>query len=329
MRLNPPLLGIDLQEPVDGLGLDARRFGHSFRRAARGRAEQQPHALGRKDLEDRIDDRGLADARAPSDHQRLGGQRLTDRRLLTVGKLQSAALFNPRYGLRFVDPRPGQPAARDADQSIGDRLLRPVEAREEHAGGVVDLVGDHGAVGSFELESRQDQFFRRFEQFFGERNQLIRRQPAMTFVHRLRQRIRYAGAQADHGGLFDAELHRDRIGGLEADPPDVPGEAIGVLGHDLHGVDAVGLEDADGPGGSDPVAMKEDHDLPDDLLLGPGVGDPLGPNHANAGHFAKPIGFGLDDVEDLLAEGLDHFLGVDRPDAPDHAGAEIFLDPFD
>ena len=151
----------------------------------------------------------------------------------------------------------------------------------------------------------------------------------MTFVHRLRQRIRYAGAQADHGGLFDAELHRDRIGGLEADAPDVPGEAIGVLGHDLHGVDAVGLVDANGPGGSDPVAMKEDHDLPDDLLLGPGVGDPLGPNHANARHLAKPIGFGLDDVEDLLAEGLDHFLGVDRPDAPDHAGAQIFLDPFD
>ena len=263
------------------------------------------------------------------DHQRLGGQRLTDRRLLTVGKLQSAALFNPRYGLRFVDPWPGQPAARDADQSIGDRLLGPVEARQEHAGGIADLVGDHGAVGSFELEGRQDQVLRRFEQFFGERDQLIRRQSAMTLVHRLCQRVRYAGAQSDHGGLFDAELHRDRVGGLEADAPDIPGKAIGVLGHDLHGVDAVGLEDADGPGGSDPVAMKEDHDLPDDLLLGPGVGDPLGPNRANARHLAKPIGFGLDDVEDLLAEGLDHLLGIDRPDAPDHAGAQIFLDPVD
>ena len=39
--------------------------------------------------------------------------------------------------------------------------------------------------------------------------------------------------------------------------------------------------------------------------------------------------FGLDDVEDLLAKGLDHLLGVDRPDAADHAGAEIFLDAVD
>jgi hypothetical protein len=43
--------------------------------------------------------------------------------------------------------------------------------------------------------------------------------------------------------------------------------------------------------------------------------------------FAKPIGFGLDDVEYLLTEGLDHLLGIDRPDAPDHPGAEIFSIP--
>ena len=263
------------------------------------------------------------------DHQRLRRQRQADRRPLTVGKLQPAALFDPRHGLLFVDPWPGQPAVHDADQPIGDRLLRPVEARQERAGGVADLVGDHGALGSFELEGRQDQFLRRFEQFFGERDQLIRRQSAMTLVHRLGQRVRYPGAQPDHGGLFDAELHRDRVGALETDASDVPGKPIGVLGHDLHGVRAVGLEDANRPGGSDPVAVKEDHDLPDDLLLGPGVRDPLGPNRADARHLAKPIGLGLDDVEDLLPEGLDHLLGVDRPDAPDHPGAEIFLDPVD
>jgi hypothetical protein len=33
-------LWVDLQEPVDCLGLDARRFGHAFRRAARGGAKQ-------------------------------------------------------------------------------------------------------------------------------------------------------------------------------------------------------------------------------------------------------------------------------------------------
>ena len=78
-----------------------------------------------------------------------------------------------------------------------------------------------------------------------------------------------------------------------------------------------------------PVAVQENHDLPDDLLLGPGVRDSLGPHRADARHLAKPIRLGLDDVEDPLPEGLDHLLGVDRPDAPDHAGAQVFLDPVD
>ena len=63
-------------------------------------------------------------------------------------------------------------------------------------------------------------------------------------------------------------LHRDRIGALETDASNISGKPIGVLGHDLRGVRAVSLEDANRPSGADPVAVKEDHDLPDDLLFG-------------------------------------------------------------
>jgi hypothetical protein len=51
-------------------------------------------------------------------------------------------------------------------------------------------------------------------------------------------------------------------GALETDAADIPGKSIGVLGHDLHGVRVIGLEDANRSGGSHPVAVKEDHDLP-------------------------------------------------------------------
>ena len=285
--------------------------------------------MAARNLEDRIDDRRLADTWPAGDHEHLRHQRQPDRSPLTVGKLQTAALFDPRHGLLFVYPCPGQPAAHDAGQPIGDRLLRPVEARQENAGGVADLVGDHGAFGPFELEGCQDQFLRRFKQFFSERNQLIRRQSAMALIHRLGQRIRYASAQPDHGCLFDAELHRDRVGALETDASNIPGKPIRVLGHDLHGVCPIGLEDANCSGGSDPVAVKEDHNLPDDLLLRPGVRDPFGPNRADACDLAKPVGVGLNDVENLLTEGLDHLLGIDRPDAADHPGAQVFLDPID
>jgi hypothetical protein len=64
------------------------------------------------------------------------------------------------------------------------------------------------------------------------------------------------------------------------------GRPVGVFGHDLDGVRAIGLEDANGPGRSDAMAVQEHHDLPNDLLLGPGVGDPLGTDSADAGHLA-------------------------------------------
>ena len=39
-------------------------------------------------------------------------------------------------------------------------------------------------------------------------------------------------------------------------------------------------------------------------------------------------GFGLDHIEHLVAERLDHLLSVDRADAADHPGTEILFDAF-
>ena len=49
----------------------------------------------------------------------------------------------------------------------------------------------------------------------------------------------------------------------------------------------------------------EAHDLPDDLLLGPGVRHALAEPRGGPVTSQKSIGLGLDDVEDLLTEGLD------------------------
>jgi hypothetical protein len=163
IAFEPAAPGIDLKQPVDRLRLDARCFGHALGRAARGGAQQQLHVLRREDLKDRIDDRRLTDARPAGDHERLRRQRQSDRSSLTLGKLQAAALFDPRKGLLFVDPCPRQPTGHDADKPLGDRLLSPVEASEERAGGFANLVGNHGALGSFELEGRKDQLLRRFK----------------------------------------------------------------------------------------------------------------------------------------------------------------------
>src|SRR6516165_11085777 len=92
----------------------------------------------------------------------------------------------------------------------------------------------------------------------------------MTLVHRLGERIGNPRTNADRGGLFDAELHCDRVGGLESDAADIASEPVWVLRHHLHGVSAIGLEDPHRTSRADAVAVKKDHDFPHRLLLGPG-----------------------------------------------------------
>src|SRR5437764_1915592 len=46
-------------------------------------------------------------------------------------------------------------------------------------------------------------------------------------------------------------------------------------------------------------------------------------------NLTTPVGLLLDEVEHSFTEGAHELLGIDRPDAANHAGAEIFLDTLD
>jgi hypothetical protein len=107
----------------------------------------------------------------------------------------------------------------------------------------------------------------------------------MTLVHRLGKRIGDRGTDTDHRRLLDAEPHGDCVCGLEADATDIASKTVGVLGHDLDGIGAIGLEDADRACSAHAMAMQEDHDLPHDLLLGPRADDAFGAHGANAGYL--------------------------------------------
>ena len=314
---------------MDRLGLESRRFGHPLGRAPGRGAEQHPDALDPENAQDRLDDGGLADARPAGDDERLAGQRQPDRVALAVGEREAAALLDPRDGLVRIDRRPGKLAAGNSDQPIGDGLLGAIEAGEKHAVGLADPVGDHGAFGPLEIEGGPDQVRRGLEQALGERYQLLGRQPAVPFVHRLGEGERNAGPETDHRGLLDAEPHCDRVGRLEADAANVAGQAIGVLRHHLHGVRAVGLVDPHGAGRSDAVRMQKHHDFAHDLLLGPGVGNAFSSHRADAVHFLQTTRLRLDRVEHLLAERPNELLGVNRADPADHSRTEVFLDALD
>ena len=75
--------------------------------------------------------------------------------------------------------------------------------------------------------------------------------------------------------------------------------------------------------------MQKEHDLADDLLLRPPGDDALGTLRPNPGHFTQAGRFLIDDVEYRLAKGAHELLGIDGPDAADHARAEVLLDPLD
>ena len=322
-------LRIDLQQPVNGLRLEPGRLGHALGGTPGRCAQEQFNALRRQDTQDGVDDRGLPDPRPACDHENLGQQRQPNGCNLAFCERQAGLLLDPRQGLHRVDEGPRQGAVRQAPDAVGNGLLGVVEACKEDASGFADRVRDDGSVAQFQLECGLYQLARDFQKLDGQRRQFIGRQAAMTVVHRFGQRVGDTGTNTDHRRLFDAELHGDRVGGLESDAPDVSREPIGILGHDLDGVGAVSLVDPHGASGADRMAVQEDHDLANDLLLGPCVGDALGAHPANPGHFAQPVWFGLDDVEHLLAERLDHLPGVDGADAADHAGAEVFLDAVD
>ena len=144
-----------------------------------------------------------------------------------------------------------------------------IEPAQKDAPGVGHAVGGYSLRGQFLLQRRGDEVSRHLEQLFRKRVQLCDGQSAMAIAHGLGQRERDPGAHPDHRGLLDAESFRDQIGGTEADAPDVAGQPVGVLAHDLHGIGAVGLEDAHRAGRADAVLVEEYHDLADPLLVPP------------------------------------------------------------
>ena len=155
------------------------------------------------------------------------------------------------------------------------------------------------------------------------------RQTAMAIVHRFGERKRDPGANPDQRGLFDAEPGRDLVGGAEADAADVACQAVGVFRDQLDSISAIGLVDAHRPRGADTVAVQEQHDLADDLLLGPAGDDALGAFRADAADLTQPVRLLRNDLEHGLAKGAHELFGVDGADATDHPGAQIFLDPLD
>ena len=114
--LEAAALGVDLQQPVNGLGLEPGCLGHALGGAAGRRAEQEPHALRRENAQNGFDDGGLAHARSAGDDQHLGRQGEPDRGNLAFGKRQARS-FCSTHGNALSGSMKGQGSVPFASRS--------------------------------------------------------------------------------------------------------------------------------------------------------------------------------------------------------------------
>ena len=94
--LEPAGLRIDLQQTMDRLGLEPRGFGQPLGGPSGRRRQRDLHTLGAEDLEDGVDQGGLADPGPAGDHQHLRAERQLDRPALALGKGQARSWSRPR-----------------------------------------------------------------------------------------------------------------------------------------------------------------------------------------------------------------------------------------
>ena len=74
------------------------------------------------------------------------------------------------------------------------------------------------------------------------------------------------------------------------------------------------------------MALQEDHDLADRLLVCPTGRDPPQPDLANSLDLSQPLWCLLDDIKHRFTERLHQALRKVRPDALDHSRTEVALD---
>src|SRR4051794_12042290 len=97
----------------------------------------------------------------------------------------------------------------------------------------------------------------------------------MALLAELLKHVAQGGAGPKRRGAVDAETLGELVGGVEADAPDIAGQPVGVVAHQVDGLLAVLLVDAHGPRGADAVRLQEDHDLAHGLLFAPAFADLL------------------------------------------------------
>ena len=312
---------------MDGLGRLAGGFGQPLCRPAGGGGQHAFEFLGHEDFQDAADERGLADARPPRDHEHLLPAGLPDGLALALGQADGHFALHPGDGPFHVDL--GHRVRRgggDAADRSGQPGLGPVQRSQIQPVFALDELADDRLL----LDGGADRLFHNqlvdFDQPGGVFDHAGLGISAMALAGQFLQRVLDGGPGPIGTVAVDAQPGGQLVGRLEADAPDVVGELVRVLLDLGDRLLAVGAVDADGPAGADAVLGQEEHDLADFLLLFPALPDPLHFPPPDAPDVLQEVGGRVEDFQRPFLVDADNLGRQLRADAADCPGGQIPLD---
>ncbi len=151
----------------------------------------------------------------------------------------------------------------------------------------------------------------------------------MTVVGRLVQHIDHPRLQPGWVILRQAERLGDPVSSLEADPEDIPRQAVWISPYHLQRLGAVVFVDFHCQSGSNAMTVQEQHDILDLLLLFPGGLDAGQAFASDIEYLQQFFWARLDHLQRAAAEGIYNPFRQSRPDPFHQSGAQVAPDPID
>ena len=191
------------------------------------------------------------------------------------------------------------------------------------------VVADELARLHERVDSRRRKFAERLQQFGRVVAQVgFARGRVPLLLERL-QRVEDAGVEPGRRVVGKAQVDGDPVGGLESDPFDLPGHAVGLRQEHGPGLRSVAVHELHALRRRDAVGLEEDVDLAQHALLLPGALDRRRPLGADPRDAAQAGGLLAEHAKRVRAERVDDLVRVDPADARHEAAAQVFADAVD
>ncbi|OPY68827.1 MAG: hypothetical protein A4E63_01926 [Syntrophorhabdus sp. PtaU1.Bin050] len=320
--------GAELKKTVQGLGLVSGGFRHPLCCPSRWRGKEDSLAHFTVNPYDCVDNRGFSCTRPPGYHHCLGVHRCLDRLNLFLRKGKAQGLLGPlnclidiyeaklfgKTGKGLEHPGNSKLSHVEPGKINGPRIgCRKPEIRREY------VFNDNLSFGCDTLKGVGDFVLRHLENIGAFFHKIPVRVIDMAVIGEF---IKYVDDPrlGPHGGILgNSQLLGDPVRRNETYAEDVHSQPVGVFAHHLYRIPAVMSVNLDRVGRAHPLALKEHHDLPDLLLLLPGVLDHLDPFFPDTRYFVKPFNVAFYDGQGFLAKGGNQSFRHDRADPLDHA----------